>query len=339
MKALSAAFLVPFFLVAFFGNQNPALPDGDESDLVELGRYLFFDPRLSGDGRLSCASCHIPSKGWADGEALSTSYPGSDGFRNTKSLLNASRVDYFYWDGRLDGSDAETQVRDSITETHFMNMDGRLMLERLKQIPEYVQLFSDALAQEPSFGGTLKAISAFEKTLVTGASPFDLQTMSEQAKQGKKVFDTHCSTCHSGPDFTDGLPHNLGVPDNPAVFDDPVRHATYRAFIKFLGVPGYMNIRQDVGHYSVTKRAKDMGAFFTPSLRQVADTAPYMHNGVLKTLEDVVAFYSARGPALSAGEQRGLVAFLHALSGPVPVVDEPSLPRYKAIDNWMEVRN
>jgi len=100
-----------------------------------------------------------------------------------------------------------------------------------------------------------------------------------------------------------------------------------------------MNIRQDVGHYSVTKRAKDMGAFFTPGLRQVADTAPYMHNGVLATLEDVVAFYSDRGPALSAREQRDLVAFLHALSGPVSVVDEPSLPRYKAIDNWMEVRN
>lgn len=320
-----------------------------ETAVETLGRYLFFDPRLSGDGSISCASCHDPGKSYTDGLALSTAYPGSDGFRNTKTLLNAARAPSFYWDGRLVGSDPETQVRDSITETHFMNLDGRLMLERLKQIPEYVEMFALAFGDgtEPSFGGTLRAIAAFERTLVTGDTPYDTGNLSSSAARGLELFSgkANCSSCHSGDDFTDGLGHQTGVPTHPDIFSDPLRHSTYRSFIKAMGVPGYMFVRSDVGRFTVTKEEKDRGAFVTPSLRQVGETAPYMHNGILATLEDVVEFYNAGSGAeleplgLTQSEQSDLVSFLLSLTGSEPDIDIPTVPQYQPIDNWREVRN
>lgn len=347
MKAASAIILLPVLLLSFNSapsdqSRGEALST-DEAALVDLGRYLFFDPRLSGDGSISCASCHDPAHAWADGEALSSSYSGSDGFRNAKSLLNAYRTKEYYWDGRLIGSDAETLVRDAITETHFMNMDGRLMLERLKQVPEYVLMFDDALGAEPSFGGTLRAIAAFQRTLVTGDTPFDTGTLSAAAERGWALFagKAQCATCHTGYDFSDDLAHKTGVPVNPDLFSEPLRHATYRAFIKAMGVPRYMQVRRDVGRYTVTKNRDDMGSFITPGLRQVADTAPYMHNGIYATLVDVVSFYNERGDGLrlTDAEMMDLVAFLKELSGSLPQIDIPSIPRYQVIDNWREVRN
>jgi cytochrome c peroxidase len=324
-------------------SRAPAVAD---SSLANLGRYLFFDPRLSGDGSISCASCHDPAKSYADGVALSSAYSGSDGFRNTKSLLNAMRVRDFYWDGRLSGSDPETQVRDAITETHFMNMDGRLMLERLKQVPEYVEMFGQAFGPgtEPSFGGTLRAIAAFEKTLVTGPTPHDTGRLSEEARRGQALFTgkAACASCHAGNDFSDGRAHRTGVPESDALFAEPLRHLTYRSFIKAMGVPGYMTARTDVGRYTVTKSAEDLGRFMTPALRQVGRTAPYMHNGVFGTLKEVVEFYNSAGPdplGLSPQEEDQIVAFLESLTGPEPDVEIPTLPRYRPIDNWLEVRN
>jgi len=328
---------------------EPLFSFAADSALEDLGRYLFFDQRLSGDGSMSCASCHDPSKSYTDGLPLSKSYPGSDGFRNTKTVLNALRSESFYWDGRLSGTDPETQVRDAITETHFMNMDGRLLLERLKQIPMYVQMFESAYGpgSEPSFGGTLRAIAAFEKTLVTGASPFDTDELSDAARRGRVLFDdkARCASCHSGSDFTDGRAHKTGVPDNKDVFNEPLRHLTFRSFMKAMGVPGYMDIQTDVGFYTVTKTESDIGAFVTPSLRQVGRTAPYMHNGVLPTLIDVVRHYNSTSSGeliplgLTDSEINDLVAFLESLTGPEPDIQVPTLPRYEMIDNWLEVPN
>jgi len=320
-----------------------------DSALIDLGRYLFFDPRLAGDGSMSCSSCHDPARSYTDGLALSKAYPGSDGFRNTKTILNALQQESFYWDGRLSGSDPETQVRDVITETHFMNLDGRLLLERLKQIPDYVRMFSNAFGEgaEPSFGGTLKAIAAFEKTLVTGPAPVDTDDLTPKARRGKSLFNgsAGCHSCHSGPNFTDGKAHRTGVPENEALFNDPLRHLTYRSFIKAMGVPNYMNERTDVGRFIVTKINEDRGRFITPSLRQVAKTAPYMHNGVLSTLADVVEFYRSGVSgdidpvSLTDAEVGDIVAYLEAMSGPEPEVAVPTTPRYQVIDNWLEVRN
>jgi cytochrome c peroxidase len=110
--------------------------------MIELGKFFFFDNRISGDWGVSCASCHDPAKGWGDGQALSTGYPSMEYFRNAPTVINTPIPKRYLWDGRLDGSDAGTLVRDMITETHTMNMDSRLMQERLKQVPEYNALWA-----------------------------------------------------------------------------------------------------------------------------------------------------------------------------------------------------
>ncbi|MFQ5692571.1 MAG: cytochrome-c peroxidase, partial [Nitrospinota bacterium] len=148
-------------------------PRPQKAERVELGRYLFFDPRLSGDGGISCSTCHQPKKGWGDGLPLSRGYPGSEYFRNAQTLLNAAYQKRLYWDGRMSGEDLPTLVRDHLTEAHFMQVDGRLFPERLKQIPRYVRMFQKAFGSEPTFGGTLKALAAFVRTVVSRNVPFD----------------------------------------------------------------------------------------------------------------------------------------------------------------------
>ena len=133
---------------------------------ADLGRLLFFDVRLSGDVAISCASCHIPEAAWGDSKPLADAYPGSLYYRNSKSLLNIAHNKYFFWDGRMGGDDMASQVRDQITETHFLNMDGRIMQERLKQVPKYVQMFEKAFGGEPSFGRTLKACAAEQHPMI-----------------------------------------------------------------------------------------------------------------------------------------------------------------------------
>jgi len=320
---------------------------------AELGKLLFFDKWLSGDRTMSCASCHDPKKGWGDGEPLSKAYPGSKYFRNAKSLLNMRYARYFHWDGRLTGSDRATMVRDQITETHFLNMDGRLMLERLKQIPKYDAMFKQHMGGEPSFGRTLKAVAAFMETLVSKNVPFDTGAMNDQAKAGLVLFKgkAGCATCHNGPMFSDYKPHALGVPDNPDILNDPMRHFTMRSVLKYLGMPNFENVKVDPGYFIISKENKDRGKFVTPTLREVSRTAPYMHNGMLATLEDVVEFYNKGGGThpnkdaalkplgLSADEKTALVEFLKALSGDEIVVEVPTLPEMKTIENWRTKEN
>jgi len=314
-----------------------------------LGKLLFFDLRLSGDANLSCASCHHPDKGWTDGNELSAAYPGSKYFRNTQTILNMAYKRYFYWDGRLTGKDRATQVRDKITETHFMNLDGRLMQERLKQVPEYVARFKKAFGGEPSFGKTLKAIAAFEQTLISQNVPFDSAKISEEAQKGLDLFKgkAGCIQCHNGPMFSDFEPYKLGVPEHPELFTDPERATTFRSVLKFLGVPNFENLRKDPGFFIVSKLKKDFGKFLTPSLREVSRTAPYMHNGTIATLEDVVDFKNRGGGEgselkplnLSADEKKALVAFLNSLSGDEITVDPPKIPEYQVIANWRKMPN
>lgn len=316
---------------------------------VKLGRYLFFDGRLSGDGGISCASCHIPEKGWADGRPLSEGYPGTLYFRNTQSLMNTSYRKRLFRDGRMSGSDLPTLVRDHLTEAHFMLVDGRLFPERLKQIPEYVAMFKEAYGGEPSFGGTLKAVAAFVKTINSRNVPFDRflrgdkSALSAAAQRGLALFKgkAGCVKCHSGPLLTDEKFHALGARDNRGMFLNPLRHISYRRFLKTFGVPGYMNVRDDVGFYAVTKDSRDRGKFLTTPLRGVSRTAPYMHGGNFKTLEQVVSFYNRGGGKhrnkskllkrlrLSKSERRDLVVFLKSLTGDPVIVKAPKLPDYQ----------
>lgn len=326
---------------------------------AELGKRLFFDKRLSGDVAISCATCHIPEKGFSDGLALSKAYPGSQGFRNTPTLINTAYKAAWFHDGRL-GTNLNDVTREMITETYMMNMDMRLMQERLKQDPVYVKMFKDAGFGEPSNGGVRNAIPEYFKTLTSRGAPFDTGKMSASAKRGFALFKgkARCGTCHSGPRFTDDKPHNTAVPDNPNIWSDPLRHVTFVTYAMFMGVENYMNIRRDPGAHVRTHKSdgSDIGKFMTPTLRELKSTAPYMHNGVLKTLKEVVAFYNKGGGKdrnkdralrplkLSGKQQNDLVAFLNALSGRALTgsahVWQDKIPaNFQPIKNWRETRN
>jgi cytochrome c peroxidase len=346
---LAAVALIFFMGWATAGTLAP-LPtlEAPKREQVELGKYLFFDPRLSGDGAVSCDTCHDPETGWGDARGLSKGYPGSDYFRNAQTILNAAHYKRSYWDGRMAGSDLATLVRDHLTEAHFMQVDGRLFPERLKQVPEYVEMYKKAFGGEPTFGRTLNALVAFLRTITSRNAPIDrylkgeATALSAEAREGLALFQgkAGCIQCHDGPLLSDQRFHALGVPENPEIFADPFRHISFRRFFRTLGAPNSANFREDPGLYGVTKEKADWGKFRTPSLREVSRTAPYMHNGSLSSLEDVIAFYDRGGGqhpnksprlkslGLTAGERRALVEFLKSLAGDPVVVERPELPDY-----------
>ncbi len=314
-----------------------------------LGRQLFFDPRLSGDATISCATCHDPEKAWCDRLPLSAGYPGSLYFRNTPTLLNIGQARYVYWDGRLPASDLPTVVRDHISEAHFLQADGRLLIERLRQVPEYEVWFNEAFGGEPTYGRILNAVAAYLATLRSNNVPFDRflngdeTALSDSAQRGIELFrgKAGCIQCHHGPMLSDGGFHNLGVPVNRQIFQQPLRHITFRRFFRTLGVADFRRLRRDVGLYAVTKQEQDIGRFRTPSLREVARTAPYMHNGSLATLDAVVAFYNQGGGDdegkdpllqqlnLTEQERSDLLAFLESLSGDIQRFEVPDVPPYQ----------
>ncbi len=336
--------------------QGPVKPIEVNQAKAELGKRLFFDPRLSGDAELSCSSCHIPEKAFTDGKELSDAYPGSLGFRNTPTLINTAYRKAWFHDGRQ-GTNLNDVTREMITETYLMNMDMRLMQERIKQDPVYVDLFEKAGLGEPSNGGVRKAIPEYLKTLTSRNSSFDKGEMSASAARGYELFKgkAGCISCHSGDTFTDDMPYNTGVPQNTTIYEDPLRHVTYVTYAKFMGIENYMNLREDVGAYVRTHRNEDKGTFLTPSLRELTYTAPYMHNGTFESLDAVVSFYNTGGGdhpnkdprikdlELKAMEQRDLVNFLKSLSGD-PLTGPDFVPEeidteYEAITDWNNTVN
>lgn len=311
--------------------------------MIELGKYFFFDNRLSGDWGVSCASCHDPKKGWGDGMALSAGYPSMEYFRNSPTVLNSKHQKRFLWDGRLDGSDAGTLVRDMITEAHTMNMDGRLMQERLKQVPEYHALWQKWRPNDDINGmRVFNVIGEFIKSLETTNAPFDKfkkgdeSALTAEQKDGYALFKgkANCVSCHNGPIGSDGNLHKTGVPEHPDVLKNPLRTITMLRHYATSGMPNYMNARTDVGAYAITKDKRDIGKFRTAQLRDLKYTAPYMHNGTLATLDDVIDFYDKGGGAgselkalnLSASEKKALKAFLLSLSGDQVEVKDPGQP-------------
>lgn len=325
------------------------LPEGKPLNpaMVELGKSLFFDPRLSGDAAVSCAVCHDPRKGWGDGKALSRGYPGSEYFRNAPSIINTRHRGRFMWDGRLDGSDAGTLVRDMVTEAHTMQADGRLVQERLKQVPEYVAMWEKIFGKgsDPYGPRMFGVVAEFTRSIVSKNVPFDRHLRGDAAALGPRAKDglalfagkAGCVRCHHGPMLSDNALHRLGVPENPAVWNKPLRAITMLRHYATSGMPNYMNARTDLGLYAITKDERDIGKFLTPGLRDLRYTAPYMHNGVFKTLAEVVDFYDrGGGPGgevkplnLSDAERQALVAFLEHLSGDRVVVEPPPLPGYR----------
>ncbi len=321
--------------------------DAPDPAMVALGKYLFFDVRLSNNNSRSCATCHVPDMAFTDGEALNQGYPSTAYFRNAPTVLNTVFADYHYRDGRMDGSDMPTLVRDHITEAHFMSNDGRLMVERMRQTPGYNELFQEAFGGEPSFGKVLNAVTAYVSTLNSPAGAYDaalegdLSGFSEDEAAGFELFTgkAGCSTCHTDQLLSDDGFYNTGIGTDTAVlFEDPERQLTFRRFFRTHGTPNYRNLTEDVGRYAMTLDEADYAAFRTPSLREVGLTAPYMHDGSLATLEDVVNFYNDGGGEsqtaglealdLSDEEVAQLVAFLESLSSDLPAVEAPELLPY-----------
>jgi len=323
---------------------------------AELGKRLFYDARLSGDTSMSCASCHQPDKAFTDGKALSDAYTGAGHFRNTPTLANVGYRDAWNHDGRI-GTNLNDVTRGMITESYLMNMDMRLMQERLKQDPVYVEMFEAAGYGEPSNGGARNALQEFQKTIVSRGAPIDTGDLSAAAERGRLIFEGvgNCTACHSGPRYTDDRAHNTGVPDNPEIWADPARHSAFVTYAKFMGVEAYMALRQDLGAYIRTHEADRRRTFLTPTLRELTWTAPYMHNGVFETLEEVVDFYNAGGGddplkdprleplGLVPSEKADLVAFLESLSGESFDIDAYVWREddygYSVVENWRETPN
>lgn len=331
------------------GAARPVTARSSFEGKADLGRTLFFDPRLSGDGATACSTCHVPEKAWTDGLALSAGYTSVLYFRNTPTLLNASKSPLLDWDGRFEGRDMDSVVRDHLAEAHFMNVDGLLLVERLRQVPGYEAGFKELYGSEVNYGKILNAISEYVATMESKDHPYlkyragDRSALSPQAKAGLDLFEGQagCSSCHSGDLLTYGGLHALGVPENPEIFKDPTRHVTFRRFFKQFGVGDFAGLREDPGQFALTHEEADRGKFRTPSLLEVARTGPYMHNGVFGTLEEVVRFYNEGGGqspnkdprlrplGLNESEVSALIAFLETLRSTEGAIDRPTPPPYQ----------
>jgi len=318
---------------------------------VELGRQLYFDRRLSADSSVSCADCHHPDEGWARSTQFGVGIRGQQGNRNSPPSYNRILSDAQFWDGRA--ATLEEQAVGPIANPIEMGNSHAGCVESLKKIDGYRLQFERIF---PTDGVTIdnvgRAIAAFERTIVTGPTPYDyyepvraIETaykgdveslkedepeeykeylaakklsdahpMSESARRGRELFfgRANCTACHAGANFTDELYHNLGVGMEKA---DP-----------------------DLGRYAVTKVDADRGAFKTPTVRNVAQTAPYMHDGSQATLEEVVDWYDKGGHPnpylskrmvklnLSAQDKKDLVEFMKALTGEFPKIETARLP-------------
>lgn len=287
---------------------------------VELGRRLFFDTNLSSDRTVSCASCHQPGRWFADGLATAKGVGGQTGKRNTPGILNAAFWPSQFWDGRA--ADLEEQAGGPIANPIEMNLPHDLCTDRLTADSSYREQFSKVFGPGPiTMPRVVRAIAAYERTLLSGNSPFDRYNyggekgaLSDAAIRGLAVFRDpvrgNCAACHTIGEksalFTDGLFHNLGTG---------------------LDANGEL---VDLGRYEQTRLVADRGAFRTPGLRHVAMTAPYMHNGRLKNLREVIDFYIGGGSSnpqldplikpltLTPQERTDLEAFLESLTGEAP---------------------
>lgn len=312
-----------------------------DAALLELGRHLFHEPRLSGDGSRSCATCHAPARGFADGDALSRGYNQSGHFRNTPGLVGLRLKQRLTWDGRYRSDELPKLVEEMLTSPFTMNGDPGIIAERVRQVPQLLRLWQRAFGERspPAFAGVAQAIAAWSashdggETAVDASLRGDAAALSPLATEGLRLFagKAGCARCHHGPSLSDGRAHRLGVPENPEILRDPERTVGLLHHHAVHGSPDPMAERADTGLQALTRRASDRGRFATPGLRGVAQTAPYMHNGTLPDLAAVVAFYDRGGGrgsetrplGLSRREREALVAFLEALSPGSGVAEAP----------------
>jgi cytochrome c peroxidase len=317
---LAGAFALPAFLLVGAAADAPPKPplglpaiawpkDNPYTQAkADLGRLLYFDRRLSADETLSCASCHMPQKGFTDGLAVSIGVKAQQGGRSAPTVINRVYAMAQFWDGRA--SSLEEQAKGPIANPIEMGMTHDGVVDRIRQVPGYRPLFVKAFgAEDIDIDRMAKAIACFERTVMSGNAPYDRyqhgdkEAMTAQQIRGLDIFvnKAQCDRCHEGANFTLNSYHNLGV--------------------------GMDKPKPDLGRYTVTKDPRDWGAFKTPTLREIEHTGPYMHDGSLKTLDEVVEFYNKGGIPnknldpqmkllhMNDQEKKDLVAFMKALSG------------------------
>ncbi len=285
-------------------------------DREDLGRTLFFDPRLSSSGATSCATCHNPAFDWDDGLAKGVGAGAKQLGRKTPTIVNAAWGELFFWDGRAES--LEDQALGPIASQAEMNMPLKEMLGLVKAIPGYQTKFQRAYPDEPIDEKTIaKAIATFERTIVSSEAPFDRwikgdeTAISESAKRGFSVFNgkADCAQCHSGWAFTDQGFHDIGAADN------------------------------DIGRGKYLKLESMQHAFKTPSLRNASRRSAFLHDGSEKTLESVIDFYDQGGMCqrpslavevhplhLTVTEKQDLLNFMLTLTSDEPKSEIPTLP-------------
>ncbi len=279
------------------------------AEKVELGRLLFFDKRLSKDDSIACASCHIPALAFTDGQQVSSGIKRLQGGRSAPASINRLYSSGQFWDGRAATLEAQS-VGPLVNPVEHGFIDYDELLKKMNRIEGYKKLFKQVFGKEIAVEGVGKAIASFQRTILSGNSPVDRfdvggddRALSPAAQRGLELFrgKARCTRCHSGFNFSDEKFHNLGI--------------------------GWDTNTVDLGRFMVTKNQEDIGAFKTPTLREVARTAPYMHDGRFGTLEAVVNFYNQGGIKnpfrdntlipleLTEQEKQDLVAFLRSLNG------------------------
>ena len=298
----------------------------------ELGKLLFFDPRLSKSKQISCANCHDPELGWADGRSVSFGHDRKNGIRNSPSVFNMAYHTTFFWDGRA--SSLESQAMFPLTDPVEMASHEVVAVKHIKRIKGYRPYFKDAFGDETiTLSRIFDAIATYERTIVSGKSKFDRfiagdkNLFTDEEVLGLHLFRTkaRCINCHFSPLFSDQQFHNLGL--------------SY-----------YGRKYEDLGRYKISKEKADVGRFKTASLREVPRTAPYMHNGLISTLDEVIQMYDAgmahpkprkdqendplfpttdpllQKLSLTKEEKAALKAFLLTLSSPFKRESLPNLP-------------
>ena len=277
------------------------------ADVVDLGKTLFFDKRLSADDTISCATCHRPDYAYAEPERVSTGVGGKKGGRNAPAIINRAFGKRHFWDGRA--RSLEEQALGPVMNPIEMGVaDMGLLVGKLNAIDGYREWFQRLFGTDVTAEGMARAIASFERTIVSGHSAFDIyyyegevEALTEAQKRGLKLFKgkAKCTTCHAGFNLTEDGFHNLGV--------------------------GWDGESVDLGRYLVTGNMGDIGKFKTPTLRDVTRTAPYMHDGSIATLREVIDFYNDGGIynpfldrevsrlGLKVDEKEDLVEFLRSL--------------------------
>lgn len=300
-SGLHAGLIEPLPAIAPIPEDNTMTPAK-----VELGKMLFFDPRLSGSKWISCATCHNPVMGFTDRLPRALGHGMSEGPRNTPTILNAAFIQLQFWDGRA-GS-LEEQALGPVQADVEMRHTLEGMVEDLLKVPAYVEMFDEVFGGPGSLKAEniAKAIAAFERTLITPVSPLDrylrgdTRALGPAEQRGLKLFqDKGCIACHNGPALTDGGFHIIKVPGSV-----------------------------DMGRFNVTKEESDKYSFRTPTLRNVELTGPYMNNGSVNTLSEAVEVMGreALHTNLSEDEVASLAAFLKSLTGELPVMEYPQIP-------------